>query len=672
MMKKQHPIEKGNQQNKSLPGRSAFPLLSTWGGKFTDQRTTNTIPLKEAIPEKFKDLPFKGLMAWNGIVVRDGDTDIPSLTYAYLREARKISCGECSVCMIGIDRVMEIFRKFIEGEGNPQDLKEIEEIAHEVSVNGKCNFGRSAALVPVADAIRYFKGDFLALIKGDKSLFNHGYETAVTAPCIEACPAGLPITAYIEKIKNFQFGESLALIRSKCILPGVVGRACTHPCEAVCVRQKVDAPVAIRLLKRAVSDQDLKDGCQSLALPKAKKKEKVCIIGAGPSGLAAAYHLRLMGYPVTIFDGLSVMGGMAAVGIPDYRLPKEVLSHETNLIKRMGVDVFLNRRVELLKWDDLKKKGFKALFLAIGAHRGADIGLAGENDLVEGFVQGIDFLREIQERCSDIKPVKKVFILGGGNVAMDCARSCLRLGFGHVEILYRRSRAEMPALPEEIEEALKEGVKIRYLTAPLKVNSKWGRIEGLECVKMKLGERDDSGRRKPIPIEGSNFTLKADMVIAAVGQEIDTSFLTERDRKVLSQGNKIWVDPISCRTDKEGVFAGGDCVTGPATLIEALDMGNRAARSIDAYLQGKEYHEKRVFAGIDTASQRGDGFYPTRQAVHVSLASGDDTLNDFAEVERGFTQNEAMEEARRCLRCYRLMVWEVDKSRQEETQGGGK
>lgn len=672
-MKKQHPVEKGNPRTKSLPGPSVLPLLSTWGGKFTDHRkNSHAALLQESFPKQLQDLPFKGLMAWNGIVVRDEDVDIPSLTYAYIREARKISCGECSVCMIGIDRVMEIFRKFIEGEGAPKDLQEIEEIAHEVSVNGKCNFGRSAALVPVADAIRHFKGEFLSLVRGEKALVNHGYESAVTAPCIEACPAGLPITAYIEKIKNFQFRESLELIRSKCILPGVVGRACTHPCEAACVRRKVDAPVAIRLLKRAVSDHDLKEGSQSLTLPKTTRKEKVCIIGAGPAGLAAAYHLRLLGYPVTIFDGLSVMGGMAAVGIPDYRLPKDVLLHETNLIKRMGVEVFLNRRIELLKWEDLKKKGFKALFLAVGAHRGADIGLAGENELVEGFVQGVDFLREIQERCSEIKPVKRVFILGGGNVAMDCARSCLRLGFEHVEILYRRSRKEMPALPEEIEEALKEGVKIRYLTAPLKVNSKWGRIEGLECVKMKLGEPDSSGRRKPIPVAGSNFTLKADMVIAAVGQETDTSFLTERERKVLSRGNKIWVDPDSCCTDKEGIFAGGDCVTGPATLIEALDMGNRAARSIDAYLQGKEFIQKRVFAGIDTSAQRGNGFYPSKQPVRVSSSPESDTLNDFEELEQGFNQNEAMEEARRCLRCYRLMVWEVTKSGPEQTQGRGK
>lgn len=671
-MKKQHPIEKGNQQKKTLPQRNVFPALSTWGGKFTDQRTSPATLSKDAFPEKLKDLPFNGLMGWNGIVVRHADTDIPSLTYAYLREARKISCGECSVCMIGIDRVMEIFRKFIEGEGTRQDLKEIEAIAHEVSVNGKCNFGRSAALVPVADAIKHFQGDFLALMKGERELLNHGYASAVTAPCIEACPAGLPITAYIEKIKNFQFRESLELIRSKCILPGVVGRACTHPCEAVCVRGKVDEPVAIRLLKRAAADMDLQEGCSALPQPRAERKEKICIIGAGPAGLAAAYHLRLLGYGVSIFDGLPVMGGMAAVGIPDYRLPKEVLLHETNLIKRMGVEVFLNRGIELLKWEDLKKKGFKALFLAVGAHRGADIGLAGENDLVEGFVQGIDFLKDIQERCNDIKPLNKVFILGGGNVAIDCARSCLRLGFPHVEILYRRSRKEMPALPEEIGEALKEGIKIRYLTAPLKVSSKWGRIEGLECVKMKLGESDDSGRRKPIPVEGSNFTLKADMVIAAIGQEIDTSFMTEKDRKILTRGNKIWVDPLTCQTDREGVFAGGDCVTGPATLIEALDMGNRAAQSIDAYLQGKAGESQRVFAEIDTTSQRDNGFIPVKRAVRVEPMPESERLTDFFEVEPGFTRSEAMEEARRCLRCYRLMVWEVDKTKQEQPKGRSK
>jgi len=668
-MKKPHPIEKVNQPGTPVPASRMFPVFSTWDGKVIDHRANQGNPVKGSCPDKFKDMPFRGLMAWNGIVLREEDTDIPSLAYAYLREARKISCGECSVCMIGIDRVMEIFRGFMEGTGTRQDLNEILEIAHEVSVNGKCNFGRSAALVPVADAVKCFRGSFLALIRGERQLFNHGYESAVTAPCIEACPASLPITAYIEKIKNFQFRESLTLIRSKCILPGVIGRACTHPCEAACIRQRVDEAVAIRLLKRAVSDQDLKEGCTFLPTPEVNKKEKVCIIGAGPAGLAAAYHLRLMGYGVTMVDSFSVMGGMAAAGIPDYRLPKDILLHETGLIKRMGVEVLLNRRIEHLRWDDLKKKGFKALFLSVGAHRGADIGLAGENDVVEGFEQGIDFLRELPKWRSGIKPVHKIFILGGGNVAIDCARSCLRLGCKRVEILYRRSRAEMPALPEEIEGALKEGVKIRYLTAPLRVVCKWGRIEGLECIKMKLGTPDSSGRRKPIPIEGSNVILKADMVIAAVGQEIDTSFMTEKDRKLLSQGGKILVDPVSCRTNKEGVFAGGDCVTGPATLIEALDMGNRAARSIDAYLQGQDFRETWVFNGIDTAAQRGNYFFPESRLVKVPSLEGRDRLNDFAEVERGFSRAEAMEEARRCLRCYRLMVWEVDKSGQEMTQG---
>ena len=671
-MKKPHPIAKVNQPGTPIPASGTFPVFSTWDGRLIDRRDGRSRPDRGTCPDRFRDLPFRGLMAWNGIVLREEDTDIPSLTYAYLREARKISCGECSVCMIGIDRVMEIFRRFMDGKGTRQDLKEIAEIAHEVTVNGKCNFGRSAALVPVADAVKWFRSSFLALIRGEKRLFNHGYESAVTAPCIEACPAGLPVTAYIEKIKNFQFQESLALIRSKCILPGVIGRACTHPCESACVRRKVDETVAIRLLKRAVADQDLKEGCTPLPLPKVKKKEKICIVGAGPAGLAAAYHLRLMGYAVTIFDSLPVMGGMAAVGIPDYRLPKDVLLHETGLIRRMGVEVLLNRRIEHLKWDEWKKRGFKAFFLSIGAHRGADIGLAGENDIVEGFEQGIDFLREIQKGHSGIKSAHKVFILGVGNVAIDCARSCLRLGCNRVEILYRRSRAEMPAMPEEIEAALKEGVKIRYLTAPLRVICKWGRIEGLECIKVRLGAPDAGGRRKPIPVEGTNFILKADRVIAAVGQEIDMSFLTEKDKKLLFQGGKIFVDPVSCRTNKEGVFAGGDCVTGPATLIEALDMGNRAARSIDAYFQGKGFDEMRIFEGIDTASQRGGVFFPERRVAGEPSLEGRGRLDDFAEIERGFTQAEAMEEARRCLRCYRLMVWEVEKSRQETTQGRGK
>ncbi len=666
-MPKRRSQEQISRHNKTAPCSGTSPIISTWGGQLTDYRGNREGARTDLYPAGFDDLPFRGLMAWNGVILRAEDTDVPSLTYAYLREARKISCGECSVCMIGIDRVMGIFRKFMEGEGQRQDLHEIEEIAHEVAVNGKCNFGRSAALVPVADAVKVFRDDFLALIRGERDLFNHGYEAAVTAPCIEACPAGLPIPAYIEKIKNFQFRESLELIRSKCILPGVVGRACTHPCETACIRSSIDGTVAIRLLKRAAADQDLQGGCAVLPLPREEKAEKICIVGAGPAGLAAAYQLRLLGYAVTIYEELSVMGGMAAVGIPDYRLPKEILVYETNLIKRMGVKVLLKKRIEHLRWEDLKKKGFKALFLAVGAHRGVDIGLAGESEIVEGFEQGIEFLCKIQERSSVVKPVNKVLILGGGNVAIDCARSCRRLGFGHVEILYRRSRKEMPALPDEIEAACAEGIRIHYLTAPLRVISEWGRVSGLECVKMELGEPDGSGRRKPVPVEGSNFRLKADMVIAAVGQEIDTAFLVEQDRKVLVAGGKISVDPL-CRTEKKDVFAGGDCVTGPATMIEALDMGNRAAKAIDAYLRGENYVENREFARIDTASQRGGNGFPTKKTFQKPAFGSDGGLDDFREVERGFTAAEAMAEARRCLRCYRLMVWEVDKSFQNRTK----
>lgn len=635
--------------------------FSSWNGKIVDNRkgaaakASKTAELK--IPIQLGGKKIAALMGWNGMVVMNPRADILSLTMAYLKEARKLSCGECSVCMIGIDRVLDILKSTAAGQGNKKDLQEIENIAKGVALNGKCNFGRVSALTPVLDAVKYYKADFIARMEGKAKSGEKSYGVAVTAPCMQACPASLDIPGYIELIRNNRFGESLNLIREKCILPGVIGRACTHPCESACVRNERDEPLAIRLLKKAAADMELQGGASALGVPREEKKDKVAIVGAGPAGLAAAYHLRLMGYPVTVFEALPRAGGMATVGIPDYRLPKDVLNHEVDLIKRMGVNFKFNSKVEKLSWSDFQKKGYKALFLAIGAHVGTKIGCEGEDKKYEGFVQGAEFLRNLS-LGTQVKPKKKVVIIGGGNVALDCARSCARLGFKEVEILYRRSRNEMPASKEEIREAEEEGVKFNFLKAPVKILAKDGKVTGLEYIKMKLGEPDQSGRRRPIPIKGSEAAMTTDMVIAATGQKSDLAIFAGKDKVETTNWGSIKADPVACKTSVEGIFAGGDCVSGPATLIEALNAGNKVARSIDSALQEKKFEDQKPFEGINTGEPREQGFLAEKAAAKVKFLDAATRLEGLAEVEGGFSTAEAMAEAGRCLRCYRLMVWE--------------
>lgn len=634
--------------------------FSSWNGKIVDNRKGAAAKAAKAapkIPDRIAGKDFAALMGWNGLVVMDPKADIPSLAAAYLKEARKLSCGECSVCMIGIDRVLDILGGMRAGRGTKQDLQEIETVAKGVAANAKCNFGRAAALTPVLDAVRHFRNDFAAPA-GKKAVPEAGdYRSAVSAPCMQACPANLDIPGYIELIRNNRFGESLNLIRERCILPGVIGRACTHPCEDACVRNRTDEPLAIRLLKRAAADADLQGGASALSAPAAEKKDKVAVVGAGPAGLAAAYHLRRLGYAVTVFEALPRGGGMATVGIPDYRLPKDILSHEVDLIKRTGVEFRYNRKFEKLDWPDLQKQGYRALFLAIGAHVGTKIGCEGEEMGYDGFVQGAEFLRQFSLGAG-MEPKKKVVIVGGGNVALDCARTCARLGFKEVEILYRRSRAEMPAGKEEIREAEEEGISFNFLKAPVKILARDGKVAGLEYIRMKLGEPDESGRRRPVPVKGSKASMSADMVIAATGQKSDLALFSGKDPVATTTWGSIQADPVTFRTSVEGIYAGGDCVSGPATLIEALNAGNRVAQSIDRALQGKAYTDADAFSGIDTVEQRDSGYVREQDAAKARFLDAGERLRGMAEVEGGFSAGEAMAEAGRCLRCYRLMVWE--------------
>lgn len=400
--------------------------------------------------------------------------------------------------------------------------------------------------------------------------------------CQETCPVHLDVRGYIGLIADGKFEEALALIRERLPFPGVIGRICPHPCEQRCNRGTQDEPLAIRALKRFVADYEIKTSKISKTERKGSRKAKVAIVGAGPSGLTCAHDLAVLGYQVTVFESLPVAGGMLYVGIPQYRLPRNVLYKEIDNIHNLGVEIKTNTTIgKDLTIDALFDQGFQAVFMAIGAHQAQKLRVTGEE--AEGVIHGVDFLRDLN-LGRQVRVGEKVAVIGGGNVAIDAARSALRLGANKVFIVYRRTRQEMLATEEEIEAAEAEGIEIQYLVAPAEILNSNGRVTGIKCIRMKLGEPDTSGRRRPMPIKGSEFSVEVDMVIPAIGQTPDLSLLGENSGIEISKQGTLLVNPDTLATSRVSVFAGGDAVIGPATAIEAIAAGQRAAVAIDKYL----------------------------------------------------------------------------------------
>ncbi|MGD9165581.1 MAG: FAD-dependent oxidoreductase, partial [Syntrophobacterales bacterium] len=388
---------------------------------------------------------------------------------------------------------------------------------------------------------------------------TYAIEKLDRSPCTNGCPNHVNAHAYTALIAEGRYREAMGVILRTLPLPGVIGRICPHPCETECRRGEVDNPISICALKRFVADQvDVED----LPIPEIEKREqKVAIIGSGPAGLTCAYFLALNGYQATIFEALPVAGGMLRVGIPDYRLPPEVLDKEIRAITRLGVEIKLNTALGRdVTMESLFTEGYQAIYLAIGAHKDLRLNIPGEE--ADGVQSSVDFLRQVN--LGELTKLEgRTVIVGGGNVAIDAARSAVRMGAEKVTILYRRTRAEMPAYEHEVEDALAEGIEIQNLVAPKKIITTKGRVSAIECLRMELGEPDESGRRRPIPLDGSEFVLDVENIIPAIGQQPDASYLSEVAGIELSPRSTIMVDPVTYATGREGVFAGGDAHTGP-------------------------------------------------------------------------------------------------------------
>lgn len=450
------------------------------------------------------------------------------------------------------------------------------------------------------------------------------------SPCTLACPAGINVKGYVSLIAEGRHDEALETIRRRCPLPAICGRICHHPCEKACRRGRYDDPVAIRSLKRFAADHA---NARVAPAPPILHDERIAIVGSGPAGLTAAYDLRLEGYGVTIFEAASEPGGMLRYGIADYRLPRDVLDREIEVLCRSGIDIRAGQTIGTnLELDDLLYSGYHITLLAVGAQRGRSI---------EGAEDALSFLRKVKE--GDRSRVEgRVVVIGGGSTAVEAARTALRLGAHSVEILYRRYREELLADKEEVEAAEAEGVRFRFLVAPRR------RLDGaLECVQIGLGEPDASGRRRPIEIPGSEFTVGADRVLAAIGQSVDATFVPSDLAKIASR-DRVLVDEKTLMTSVPGIFAAGDAVSGPATVVEAIGAGHRAAESIRHFLEEgrggirEQKPERRAPLEFELKDPE-----PVREErMHPPLV-----MNGFDEVERTFTEEEAIGEARRCIRC---------------------
>lgn len=475
-----------------------------------------------------------------------------------------------------------------------------------------------------------------------------GPEKQDTSLCKMGCPAHIDVQGFVSLASKGKFKEALQLIKLASPFPSICGRVCPHPCESECYRDQIDKPVAIHAIERFLGDLDLNAKERYMPEMKPKKKEKVAIVGSGPAGLACAYYLAQEGFRVTIFEKSKTLGGMLTTGIPSYRLPRPIAEAEIKMIRDMGVTMKTGIEVGKDKTiAQLRQEGFKAFFLAIGAQESLRMGIPGED--LDGIYRGLDYLRQLN-LGKPIKLGERVAVIGGGNVAMDAVRSARRLGSEKAFILYRRGLEEMPSSPEEIKQCREEKIPIRTLTQPVRFLSNNGRVQAIECVRMRLTESDESGRKKPEPIPGSEFKIKVDAVITALGQESDWCCLTPECACSLTEWGTLKVDPLTLQSEDPDIFTGGDAARGPKTVIEAIADGRQAAISISRYLKGENLRLGRDLP-LKGIHQPQKGKIDRTPRVQMSYLDPQKRIKNFNEVQKGLTKSLVMQEARRCISC---------------------
>ena len=643
-------------------------IFSSWGGEIIENRSNETQDqpsVKQVdLPEYFKqDEEIKALMGWKGIVLRSPEVDIIDLCREYFEAvlAHSKTCDKCNYCKTGWEEMLEVFEDIATGEATEEDLEFMQSAAEAIVSNAKCSIGKSGP-TPLFHALKYFADDFSQAVSGEKQVTRGTYYSKLTAPCLDACPIHLDIPKYIELIKDAKFSESLTVIRERLPIAGIVGRVCYRPCEKHCRRGNLDQPISIKALKRFVADHEVSEQKEPEYKPTPSENTgKVAVVGAGPAGITCAYHLARKGHEVTVYESLDEPGGMSAVGIPDYRLPRNILQGEVQQIQKMGIAINYGHTIGEEQTLTQLEKDFDAVFVGIGAQDSFPMGIEGEDLQCQGFIPGLAYLREVNAGHDPYPQGKKVVVIGGGNVAIDCVRCALRTDKEDIHLVYRRTRNEMPADDTEIYDAEEEQVQFHFLTAPVRILAQDGKVVGLECIKMVLGEPDASGRPRPVPVEGSEFVFECDTIVSAIGQQVDLTLLADMDDIQTTKWDTIVVDEYTKQSSRSKIFFAGDCETGPDSLITACAGGRRAAHSIDRFINAQPlaYDDGHYFDKLFTTVKVYDADeeilkVESKQRFQTSMLPADTRKSTFDEVEQGLSAQEAVAEAERCLRCYQV------------------
>ncbi len=639
-------------------------VFSSWKGEIIDNRgkaSRKDEPINQIdLPEFFKkDEKIKALMGWGGFILRSGEVDIIDLCRTYLEALFEHSktCDKCNYCKTGWQEMIEVFQDIANGDATEEDLEFLQSAAEAIVGNAKCTIGRSGP-APLFHALKYFSEDFAKAISGEKPVTAGRYYSKLTAPCVDACPIHLDIPKYVEHIKDAKFAEALHVIRERLPLPGTVGRICPRPCEKYCRRANLDEPISIKALKRFVADHELSEAKEpQYQITPSENTGNVAVVGAGPAGISCAYHLALKGHQVTIFEKLPVAGGMMAVGIPKYSLPSDILANEIQAIQKMGVTIKTGVAFgEDITLDGLKADGFDAVFLSVGLHGSRRLGVAGED--AQGVIPGIDFLRDVALGKA-VRLGAKIVVVGGGNVAVDVARTIKRMGAGEVTMVCLETREEMPAWEHEINDMLEEGIPIINCFGPNRFLEKDGNVTGIEFKRCTC-VFDEQCHFNPQYDENDLQTLAADTVILAIGQCAEPDFSRAQDIPLLTGGG-LQADAVTFQTPLKWVFAGGDAVYGPESVVEAAASGKKAAVGIDRFINhlpveaDDDDNFDQLFKSVKIYDPDEEiRKVESKKRLRPATLPPAERQSTFEEIEQSYSAPMAVAEAERCLRCYQV------------------
>jgi NADH-quinone oxidoreductase subunit F len=615
-------------------------------------------PSGGCVPEKVLDMPVDygslqsigAIMGSGGVIVMDERTCMVELARYFLSFTCSESCGKCSPCRLGTRQMLEILQRITRGEGVEADIDTLENLAGVVSAASLCGLGQNAPK-PVLSTLKYFREEIEAHVR-DKKCQAGICEALMVSPCQHTCPVGIDVPRYVAFIAAGRHAEAAEVIRERNPFPSVCGRICHHPCESRCRRGEIEEPVAIRALKRFAADWSFDHPRPDPEPFPLRWTEKVAVVGGGPAGLTCAYHLRRLGYGATVLEALGVAGGMLRIGVPQFRLPADVVQRDIDYIVKRGVEIRTSCPISAgYTLEDLRREGFKAVFIAAGAQRSQRIGIPGEDEALEGVGYGLSFLREVKMQR---KPplAERVVVIGGGNVAVDAARSARRIRpDANVTMVCLESRGEMPAFESEVEEAIEEGIHVLPGLGVRRLMGRGGRVRGIETVKVDR-VFDESGRFNPTFLPGTEEVLEAGSVIFAVGQAPDLTFLPPESKLERTRWETLLVDRDRLSTNVPWVFAGGDFVTGPTAVVEAIAAGRRAALSIDMFLRGRKGRPPVWDLRPSVRERETEPMEPSEAGrVTNRFLDAQSRIAGFEETELALSEEEAVLEASRCLRC---------------------